>query len=311
MIKNKLLKSSLIFGALFSLVGCGGYDTESADTSYGVITDFVQDNLNNQKTNELTEKAKSKGQEWLDKGANFINDKINEYTEDTSTSEITDTSFTPTYEFLSQLEWENGTEPIYTINENKSTLDINDWTAPYIEYSDLDEYNRTGVATAYLQEDSYGESSSRSDQRWKPTGFQNQSRNVDGKKKYPYDRGHLIAYTLSFNFNDDGVYSEGFDGSLDNPKNLFTQTSYSNRTLLQRYEREVRATIQTGEKVIYRVEPVFRDDELVARGLWVQATSEYGSVDFNQYIFNVEPGIAIDYSTGNTKVNSNISIPKN
>ena len=175
------------------------------------------------------------------------------------------------------------------VNNNVSSLTW-DWDTNKIVYSPLDHLNRVGSAKAYLSKVNYGKSEGREGQKWQPTGWNNQKRNQD--------RGHLIAYTLSFNFNDDGVYTKGELGSIDNPKNLFTQTSQSNRGVMQDFEEIVREAIKANKKVIYEVTPVFKDDELMARGVHVQAISEDGSVNFNQYIFNIDDDYNFDYATG-------------
>lgn len=72
--------------------------------------------------------------------------------------------------------------------------------------------------------------------------------------------GHLLAYTSSFNFDKDGNYKEGTNGSLGNPKNLATQTAFSNQQVQNYYEKLVRdAQKIKGNKVIYQIVPVFRE----------------------------------------------------
>lgn len=177
------------------------------------------------------------------------------------------------------------------VNGNKSTLDFSNWTTEHIDYSPLDNLNRAGKATAYLSKINYGKSEGRESQTWRPTGWlNNQQKNKD--------RGHLIAYTLSFNFDEDGNLREGELGSIDNPKNLFTQTSHCNRGVMTQYEQLVREAIKQGHKVIYEVTPIFKNDELMARGVHLQAISEDGSLNFNTYLFNTDNNYDFDYSTG-------------
>ena len=176
------------------------------------------------------------------------------------------------------------------VNDNKATIDWN-WSKNYINYSPLDSLNRAGKATAYLDKNNYGQSKGREAQTWKPTGWlNNQKRNKD--------RGHLIAYTLSFNFDQDGNFVKGKKGSIDNPKNLFTQTSQSNRGIMQDYETQVRDAIKSGKKVIYEATPIFRGSELMARGVHLQAISEDKTLNFNVYIFNIDDHYNFDYATG-------------
>lgn len=177
------------------------------------------------------------------------------------------------------------------VNNNKSTLDFSNWTTEHIDYSPLDNLNRAGKATAYLSKINYGKSEGRESQTWKPTGWL-------GNHQKNKDRGHLIGYTLSFNFDNDGNLCEGELGSIDNPKNLFTQTSQSNRGIMTQYEQMVREAIKQDKKVIYEVTPIFKNDELMARGVHVQAISEDGSLNFNQYLFNIDDHYNFDYANG-------------
>lgn len=177
------------------------------------------------------------------------------------------------------------------VNGNKSTLDFSNWTTEHIDYSPLDNLNRAGKATAYLSKINYGKSEGRTSQTWKPTGWL-------GNQHRTKDRGHLVAYTLSFNFDEDGNLSMGELGSIDNPKNLFTQTSHCNREVMTQYEQMVREAIQQGHKVVYEVTPIFKGNELMARGVHIQAISEDGSLNFNTYLFNTDDNYNFDYSTG-------------
>lgn len=109
-----------------------------------------------------------------------------------------------------------------------------------------------------------------------------------------YERSHLIAYSLS----DEAV----------NPRDLMTGTRHLNQQTMQPFEQAVRNCIEavdeaTGEEnhVLMRVTPDFRGDELVARGVLIEALSledDGQSVCLNVYCYNVQPGVQIDYATG-------------
>lgn len=181
-----------------------------------------------------------------------------------------------------------------THQPSQEKLVYTDFSQSHIEYSSLDDLNRAGQATAYLTKDNVTKSvESRGGQRFTPSGFQKQAK--------IWDRGHLIAYSLTYNLDDNGNYSKGHDGSLDNPLNLFTQTSQSNRGKMKDLENDVRDVLKTGEKVIYRVTPVYYENELVARHVKVEAVSEYGTLTINEIVDNVQDGMIIDYSTGRVK----------
>lgn len=175
-----------------------------------------------------------------------------------------------------------------------NTLEFVNFDQPRVDYAPLDELNRAGQATAYLTKANVTKTSSeRGSQRFLPTGFVKQAK--------IWDRGHLIAYSLTYQLNDNGEFERGHDGSLDNPRNLFTQTAQSNRGEMKSIENEVRKVLKTGEKVIYRVTPHFENDELVARYALVEAVSEYGTLNINEVVENVQDGKTIDYATGRVK----------
>ncbi|MFC6295499.1 DNA/RNA non-specific endonuclease [Lactiplantibacillus daoliensis] len=213
-----------------------------------------------------------------------------------------------TYANLAKQTYQSGGPAAIKVNSGKSTLQSSLWKNSKIDYGNLDSLNRTTTDTAYLSKDNLGRSAGRAAQTWSPTGWHNQPVTVNGKRVFPQNRGHLIAYTISFNLTKDGQFQSGQDGSLDNPKNLATQTAYSNQRTMQIYEDQVRTALEQGKKVIYRVTTVFRGNELMPRGYWSQAVSTDGSVNFNVYIWNVEPGVSFDYATGRGKADSSMQV---
>ena len=109
---------------------------------------------------------------------------------------------------------------------------------------------------------------------------------VDGK--YLYNRCHLIGFQLS--------------GENANKRNLITGTRYMNVDGMLPFENMVADYIEeTGNHVMYRATPVFEGDDLVARGVQIEAYSvedEGDGICFNVFCFNVQPGVVIDYATG-------------
>ncbi|MFB9768617.1 DNA/RNA non-specific endonuclease [Lactiplantibacillus modestisalitolerans] len=213
-----------------------------------------------------------------------------------------------TYQQLAQLTYQSGQPAAIKVNSGKSTLAASQWKNSKIDYGQLDRLNRTTTDTAYLSRANLGKSAGRTAQNWQPTGWHNQPIKVNGKRVYPQNRGHLIAYTISFNLTSSGQYRSGEAGSLDNPKNLATQTAYSNQQTMQIYEEQVRNALAQGKKVIYQVTTVFRGNELMPRGYWSQAVSTDGTVNFNVYIWNVEPGVQFDYATGRGHADAQLQV---
>lgn len=226
-----------------------------------------------------------------------------------NSSPVSNVSKDANYDSLANSNFVSGSNAVIKVNNDKSTLNPSDWKTEKIVYGNLDNLNRTTTDIAYLSSKNLGKSQGRDPQVWKPTGWNNQPKTVNGKRVFPQNRGHLLAYTLTFNFDQNGNYSQGHEGSLDNPKNLATQTAYSNQKPMQ-FDSEdlVRNALEQGKKVIYKVTTVFRNDEKMPRGYWVQAISTDGTLNFNRYIYNVQPGISFDYSTGKSSVDSNMIV---
>ncbi|MBG5844469.1 DNA/RNA non-specific endonuclease [Pseudomonas aeruginosa] len=182
---------------------------------------------------------------------------------------------------------------------------MDNWKENKVIYGDLDPLNRTTFVTAYLDKKNLGRSEGRERQVWKPTGWH--QKKVDGKDIY--NRGHLLAYTSSFNFDIDGKYKEGEIGSQDNPKNLATQTAFSNQKVQTYYEKLVRnAQKIKGNKVLYQIVTVFRGKELMPRGYWLQAIDSAGTLNFNVYEYNVQPNVVFNYEDGTSKIDRTMKV---
>ena len=187
---------------------------------------------------------------------------------------------------------------VTVVNQNEPVIYAKEWQSEHIKYGDLDQLNRATTATAYLSKNNLGKSEGREPQTFRPTGWHNQPKTINGKRVFPQNRGHLIAYTLTFNLDASGNQKQGALGSLDNPKNLVTQTAYSNQELMQIYEQKVRDALAANKQVVYQVTPIFKDTELMARGLWLQAESTDDTLKFSVYIANVQPDLTFNYATG-------------
>lgn len=209
------------------------------------------------------------------------------------------------YQQLSALDFSSGDSAVIEVNNGLSTLDTNEWTENRVYYGDLDNLNRTTTVTAYIDKNNLGKSEGRSRQVWQPTGWNQKT--IDGETIH--NRGHLLAYTSSFNFDLDGNYVQGEDGSEDNPKNLATQTAYSNQKVQTKYEEMVRnAQKMNGNKIVYQITTVFREGELMPRGYWLQAKDTNGTLDFNVYEFNVQPKVIFDYATGRATIDRQLVV---
>lgn len=221
------------------------------------------------------------------------------------TQQKPDNSVSDTYTTLANTDFHSGNSPVLDVNNNQSTLDISNWKENRVLYGNLDELNRTTKVTAFIDKKNLGRSEGRERQIWKPTGWK--QKKVDGKEIM--NRGHLLAYTSSFNFDMDGNYKEGENGSSDNPKNLATQTAFANQNVQTTYEKKVRdAQKITGNKVIYQIVTVFRGNELMPRGYWLQAIDSNGILNFNVYVYNVQPKVVFNYEDGTSTIDRSLTI---
>lgn len=187
----------------------------------------------------------------------------------------------------------------YTLlNNNVPQFTDNEITTIAFEtYSELDDLGRCGEAFACIGEEIMPTEERGAIGQIKPSGWQMAKYNiVDGK--YLYNRCHLIGYQLS--------------GENANEKNLITGTRYMNVDGMLPFENMVADYIkETKNHVMYRVTPVFEGDNLLAKGVQMEALSvEDGGkgVSFNVFVNNVQPGVEINYLDGTSKLESeNIS----
>ncbi|MBR6548619.1 MAG: DNA/RNA non-specific endonuclease [Clostridia bacterium] len=173
----------------------------------------------------------------------------------------------------------NNNQPLFT--EAELTTDS------YESYSNLDSKSRCGVAMACIGVDIMPTEERGNIGQVKPSGWQTVKYDiVDGK--YLYNRCHLIGFQLT--------------GENANTKNLITGTRYMNNEGMLPFENMIADYVKSSNNhVLYRVTPDFQGDELVARGVTLEAKSIEDNgvgICFNVYCYNKQPGIVIDYATG-------------
>ena len=158
-------------------------------------------------------------------------------------------------------------------------------------YASLDELGRCGVTAACIGVDIMPTEERGEIGSVKPTGWQSVTyANVDGR--YLYNRCHLIGFQLA--------------GENANRGNLITGTRYLNIEGMLPFENMVADFVkETENHVLYRVTPIFVGSELVARGVLMEGWSvedQGESICFCVYAYNVQPGIRIDYATGESEL---------
>lgn len=182
--------------------------------------------------------------------------------------------------------------PYIAINNNIPFFEDNELTTTSFEtYSQLDSLGRCGVCVANVGQDLMPTESRGDIGSVKPTGWQTIKYDiVEGK--YLYNRCHLIGYQLT--------------AENANKQNLITGTRYLNVTGMLPFENMVADYVkETGNHVYYRVTPIFDGDNLVASGVLMEAKSVEDNgegVLYNVYCYNVQPGITINYATGESQL---------
>ena len=184
-------------------------------------------------------------------------------------------------------------EPYVVINENEPEFSQDDFTTKSFEkYSELDFLGRCGIAFTNLSIDTMpsADEERESISSIEPSGWINKKYDiVDGG--YLYNRCHLIGYQLS--------------AENANEKNLITGTRYMNTEGMLPFENKVAEYIkETRNHVLYKVTPIYENDNLVASGVQIEAKSVEDNgkgICFNVYCYNVQPGIEINYKTGESK----------
>ena len=175
------------------------------------------------------------------------------------------------------------------IDNNTPSFTVDDATTDAFQsFSQLDRLGRCGTAYACLGPETLPTDVRGDISEIHPSGWvQNFYDFIEGESLY--NRSHLIAHCLS--------------GQDANERNLITGTRHFNADVMEPIEAMVLDYIErTGNHVLYRVTPVFEGDELVARGVQIEALSmEDGGqgVSLNVFLRNIQPGVAIDYATGN------------
>lgn len=181
----------------------------------------------------------------------------------------------------------HGNKPYFTKKEKGNTKSFEN-------YHKLDKLGRCGVAYANISQETMPTEERGAIGSVKPTGWHTAKYKgvVDGN--YLYNRCHLIAYCLT--------------AENANKKNLITGTRYLNIEGMLPYETMVAKYVEkTGNHVLYRVTPVFKGNNLVASGVLMEGYSVEDNgkgINYCVYAYNVQPGVKIDYKTGDSKLSS-------
>ncbi|WP_265482860.1 MULTISPECIES: DNA/RNA non-specific endonuclease [unclassified Lactobacillus] len=188
-------------------------------------------------------------------------------------------------------------DEIVTVNNNKPSFSAATKSkshGAWQKFSELDTLNRAHTANALLNK-KLMPTTMRSALTWNPTGWHNKRI----KSGWLYNRSHLIGYQLT--------------GENNNPRNLITGTRELNDPNMLKYENKVATYIKASNKhyIRYRVTPIYKGNNLLASGVQMEAQSiGDNSVHFNVYIFNVQPGMVLNYKDGTSKVGKSVTTKK-
>lgn len=204
-----------------------------------------------------------------------------------------DTGLTELRATLSDLNYE-GTQ---TIELNNNTplfgpLDLSLENGSWETYGDLDKLNRATSAEAMLNQDLMPTEKRGDISNVEPTGWKNKKLG----KSYLYNRSHLIGFSLS--------------GENDNWKNLITGTTQLNNPEMLRHEMDIKYYLEQDKNnyVRYSVTPIFKDNELLARGVHLMAKSvNDDTIRFNVYIFNIQDDVELNYADGSSVTKEEIA----
>jgi DNA-entry nuclease len=289
--KLRNISFALLFALMFSTVSaCSDVSTQSKPTDQKAVTttsvksDNTQSSSKSSNSNsKSTTNSSSTNSSSAQKSTSPTNAK-----NDSATTDNTQTQ----YKTLANLEFKG--KQVIELNNNHVTFSKNDLSlskGSWQLFSSLDSLNRVGVANALLYK-SLMPTEEREPLHVDPTGWKNKKVIVNGNTEWLYNRCHLIGFQLT--------------GQNNNIKNLMTGTRSLNDPDMLVYENKVASYLKTtNHHVRYQVEPVFRGNELVARGVHMQGKSiEDNNLEFNVYIFNVEQGVTINYADGSSTVQS-------
>ena len=293
--KSRILSCFLIFALCISTLSACGSDTAPSDHSPSLSLQVEISDLQDSTPGETEARD---GFESLD-SASCKGDTVPSQSDAPSASQGQQTESSAPTEITTASSFSLSDVPAYSgkayisVNGNVPYFTAAELTTQSFEtYSDLDSLGRCGVTYACIGKDLMPTKERGSIGMVKPTGWHTVRYDdlVDGK--YLYNRCHLIGYQLT--------------GENANTQNLITGTRYLNIEGMLPFENMVADYIQeTNNHVLYRVTPIFEGNNLLANGVLMEGYSvedKGAGVSYCVFAYNVQPGIEIDYATGESKL---------
>nr|WP_238704194.1 DNA/RNA non-specific endonuclease [Companilactobacillus mishanensis] len=281
--RNKLLKNISIVVMLFTMFTAGSLNSneiqaDAAQTKVSASFNFKKEAKKLRGSNKQLKKDIKALEDKIAKKEQQITDHKSKKDGSTNSSSKSE---------LAKLNYSGKQEVI--VDNNKpgfSDSDMSTANGPWQKYGDLDSMNRVTGANAMLNQ-SLMPTAKRERLFVNPTGWHNKK----VKGGWLYNRSHLIGYQ--------------FTGQNNNPKNLMTGTASLNSPEMLHHEMDVAYYLKGNRNryVRYRVTPIFRGNELLARGVQMEAQSVGNdAIHFNVYIFNVQSGVTLNYNDGTSQV---------
>lgn len=293
--KSRILSCFLIFTLCFSMLTACGSEAEPSDNT---PSESSQVEISDSQDSTPGETVEQDGSESLD-SASSKGDTVPSQSDAPSASQVQQTESSAPTEITTASSFSLSDVPAYSgkaytsVNGNVPYFTAAELTTTSFEtYSDLDTLGRCGVTYACIGQDLMPTEERGSIGMVKPTGWHTVRYDdlIDGK--YLYNRCHLIGYQLT--------------GENANTKNLITGTRYLNIEGMLPFENMVADYIQeTNNHVLYRVTPIFEGNNLLANGVLMEGYSvedKGAGISYCVFAYNVQPGIEIDYATGESKL---------
>jgi DNA-entry nuclease len=296
---------AIIFVALIGIIGSTDSPvTDTTDINVATTVSLEESIYNTdipvseaqENTELLTEKLIEKTTlKQTEKSTEFVTEDILEKAETTTEKEVENKGVYKAS--LSNIPAFSG-KAYVVVNNNIPGLSASDRDSAYFEeYTPLDNLDRCGVAFACLGTETMPSEERGAIGSVKPSGWHTVKYDiVDGK--YLYNRCHLIGFQLS--------------GENANVRNLITGTRFMNMEGMLPFENMVADYIkETKNHVLYRVTPVFEGFDLVAKGVQIEGFSVEDDGDgicFNVFCYNSQPGVEIDYTTGESRLNGEVVV---
>ena len=284
---KKMKACKIVIMAMLMMLLCVGCSTEE-------VTDIANDALDKLET--VVPASGENKEDLEEKDENITEDKETVDSKENAGKETVDSKENEDKETVA----ETNAIPAFTgkayavMNSNVPDFKKSDMkTKSYENYGVLDSLGRCSVAMANIGKDLMPTEDRGAIGRVKPSGWHTVKYDcVDGK--YLYNRCHLIGFQLT--------------GENANERNLITGTRYMNVDGMLPFEDMVADYIkETSNHVLYRVTPIYQGNNLVATGVQMEAKSVEDNGDgicFNVFVFNVQPGVTINYATGDSKLSN-------